>query len=131
MFSTASLLRRLLTVLLATLGPSLALAWRYADKDVDNDIFGVEDFTVKVKSLSKVELRLRAQPYIHLITGSGQRIPRLSIKITEVDTGKKVYKDRKSLCKYAEPSCPLERDKDVDITVPCKFNLMYSLLFIL
>jgi hypothetical protein len=25
----------------------------------------------------------------------------------------------------------LERDKDVDITVPCKFNLMYSLLFIL
>jgi len=104
-------------LLLATYGPNVAQAWSYKDKNQENDIFGVQDFRVKVKSLDKLQLHLQAQPYIHLVTGHGFRIPRLSIKIYEVSTGKKVYKARKSLCKFAEPECPLERDQNVDIKV--------------
>eukprot|EP00603_Paraphysomonas_imperforata_P007729 CAMPEP_0114449494 /NCGR_PEP_ID=MMETSP0103-20121206/20894_1 /TAXON_ID=37642 ORGANISM="Paraphysomonas imperforata, Strain PA2" /NCGR_SAMPLE_ID=MMETSP0103 /ASSEMBLY_ACC=CAM_ASM_000201 /LENGTH=161 /DNA_ID=CAMNT_0001621591 /DNA_START=215 /DNA_END=701 /DNA_ORIENTATION=- len=101
----------------STYGPNVAQAWSYKDKNQENDIFGVQDFRVKVKSLDKLQLHLQAQPYIHLVTGHGFRIPRLSIKIYEVSTGKKVYKARKSLCKFAEPECPLERDQNVDIKV--------------
>lgn len=97
-------------------------AWQYTDKkDKDKvkgkDVFGVKDFDLDLKSRNTLKFHLKAEPYIDIIAGEGDRIPRLSIKIFEVDSKKKIYKGKKSLCDHVQQSCPLLHNKVVDINL--------------
>lgn len=85
------------------------------------------EFHLDLKSSDTLKLHLKAEPFIDIIAGEGNRIPRLSIKIFEVKSKKKVYKQKKSLCDHVQQSCPLEHNDVVDINVKGK-NLKLNII---
>ena len=96
-------------------------SWEY-NENGSNDLFGVQDFDVKVKSKNEIKLVIRALPHITIVPGSGRRIPQLGIKIYEVDSNKQVHKERLKLCDYSEPNCPLKGHVDAEISVKGLFS---------
>jgi hypothetical protein len=94
---------------------TVSQAWQYTtDK---TDIFGMKDLDLDLESLSKLKIHLKAKPYIDITAGDGDEIPRLSVKIFELDSHNKIYKSKMDLCNYVKQSCPLLQGEVVDINV--------------
>lgn len=94
----------------------LGQCWKYCDQwDGDRDKFGVSNCEVKPRSLDSVLFKLKGTPEVNIGRGGGDLVPKIELKLYDVDSNKKIYSATKDLCDFTD--CSLKKDKKATINV--------------